>query len=102
MVEWNVTWARYAEPNITGFYDAIVYANDTTSGVFGASLCFSVFTILFIVFRRWGDIEAFATASFLTAMLSGALRAMGAISDWLFMIFIVASAVSVIVLMKQR
>ena len=94
----NVTWEPYTDPNITGFYDMMVYFNSTTNDMFGAGLMISLYVIMMLVFSRYGIKQAFSASSFIMFVLSAVLRATALISDVLVVFFAIATAVSIVML----
>lgn len=98
----NESWNATADPNITTIYSAFEYANTVTENLFGAGIIFSIFTILFVVFRRYGSFNAFAASSFITFVLSVMLRGTGLIDDMFVVIFGVMTAAAIIVMTSTR
>jgi len=98
----NITWDPFAYPNITGFNQALAYANSTTGGYFGMGLCLSTFLILFMIFKRYGTDEALMASSFIGTILTGILRMMGAVDDTFLVIFIVLTTASILISYSRR
>lgn len=97
----NTTWNEFAQPNITGLYDVVKYANDTTGDTFAVGMLFSAFIVLFVAMRRYGGDQAFAASSFVTFALSIFLRAAGVLGDMWIVMFGMFVAVSLVVLWKR-
>jgi hypothetical protein len=95
---WN---ASYPDPNITGFYPMMDYANTVTSGAFGMGLMLGIFATFYIIFRRYGDMEAFATSSFIATVLGGILRSGNMIADWVFVLFIMMTGISIVLMWRR-
>jgi hypothetical protein len=55
-------------------------------------ICFSIFFVSFIAFRKWGNDSALAGAGFITTTLSLLLRAAGLVGDWVTLVFIFITA----------
>lgn len=96
-------WDAYAYPNVTGFYDSILYANNATGKFFGNGLVFTIWTIFFIIFRRQtrSDMVAFASASFVTLVLSSILWAVGLVDESMLLILGVLTGASVVFMRKD-
>lgn len=96
-------WTAYDYPNVTTFYDSILYANEATNNLFGNGLVFTIWTIFFIIFRRTtrSDIAAFASASFVTLVLSSILWAVGLVDESMLLILGVLTGASVVFMRKD-
>lgn len=99
---WPVAWEAFAEPNITGLYDAFTYYNAVTDSVFGAGLMLALYTIFLLVFSKWGMDKSFTASSFIMFVLTGILRATGLVSDLFVVFFMLATGVGLILLFKQK
>jgi hypothetical protein len=97
----NVTWTQYDQPNITGFYEGMKYANSVTENWFSPFILISLWIIMFMTMRRWGETKSFAASSFITFIISGILRAMSLVSDMWVLIFLLFSGVSLIFLFRE-
>jgi len=95
------TWEAYETANVTNIYQMMSYANSVTDSLFGVGLTFAFFSIFFIVFRRFGDDSAFTAASFITFVLSVLMRAMGLLGDIYVIFFALATAFSIVLLMRK-
>ena len=72
-----------------GFQKAMDYANTTSNGVFGLGILISFWVIMYISFKRWGDMEAVLVATFMTTVLAGMFRALNVITDMPFVVCLV-------------
>jgi hypothetical protein len=61
------------------------YASNVTAGYLGIGIEFSLWIILYLVFKRWGDMEALMSSSFITFIISS-LMYLGGILDWKYAI----------------
>lgn len=95
-------WEAYEYANVSSVYDMMVYASDVTEGFFGVGVLFSIWSVLFIAFRRFGDDSAFAAASFITFVFSVLFRAMMLVDDIAVVFLVIASAFGVILLMFRK
>lgn len=102
MPDWNVTWDAFAEPNITGLYDAFAYYNTVTNDVFGAGLMMALYAIFILVFSKWGIDKSFAASSFIMFVLSSILRATSLVGDIVVVFFMIMTAVSVVLMMRSK
>lgn len=99
----NVTWEPYGYVNITsGFVQALDYFNDITEGLFGIGLLFSVFMVFFFAFVKFGEDKAFLSASFITMILAGLLRATELVADQWFILFMFMTAVGALLSYLNR
>ena len=98
----NITWEAYPTPNVTaGMGNMTQYVNVVTEGYFGIGLLLTLWVIMFMSFRRWGDTEAFAAANFITTVLAGMLRGLNILSDMWFVIFIMLSGISLLLMIRR-
>jgi len=79
--------------NITRPYMLFEHVGVLTNGAFGIVLLLAVFIIAMVSMKNFRASASFATASFITMILSLLLRAMGAISDMIMIGAIVLSAI---------
>jgi len=98
----NETWTAYPLPNITGLYDTITYANTVTSDMFSSGLVLTIFAILFMVFKRYGDEVAFGAASFITFTLSSILWGIGLVDEKLLIMMAIMAGASVILMWRRH
>jgi len=98
----NITWNAYAEPNVTGFYDIMTYANTTTENVFGMAMMMSLYIVFFIIFRKYGDDKAFLSSSFIMLVLSGILRGTSQIGDIVFMLFTLLTVTGIVIMYRSN
>jgi len=87
-------WEAYEYPNITGgFANVTSYANSVTSGYLGLGILLSFWIVLYLIFRRWGDMEGLVASSFISFIVAGVLAAMGLINGlWLILPMVVTAA----------
>jgi len=97
----NGTWIPYTIANETSWYGLFRYANTITNDFFGMSFLFLVFIVCFVALRRYPAKEGFATSSFLTVLLGVLMKLIGLVSDEILLIFVVATAISVLFLVKE-
>jgi len=100
-VAFNISWTPYASPNITGFYEGMLYANSVTENWFSPFILIALWIIMFMVLGRTNKDNGFAAASLITFIISGMLRAMGLISDLWILVFLMLTGISVIFLFKD-
>jgi hypothetical protein len=98
----NETWTAYPVPNVTGFYDIIVYADSVTSNMFSSGLAFSIFLVLYMVFKRYGDEVAFSAASFITLLLSTILWSVGLVDESIVMLMGVLTGAAVVMMWRRH
>lgn len=98
----NITWSKYSDPNITGFYEGMMYANSTTQNWFSPLILISLWVILFMTMRKMGDDKALATSSMITFIVTSMLRAMNLVSDIWMMIFFATTALTAILLFRGK
>ena len=94
----NVTWTKYAEPNVTGFYDSFLYFNEVTGNMFGNTMMMGMYVMFLMIFSKWGMKNSFAASSFIMLIISSTLRGMAAISDMMLVFFGLATAISILFL----
>jgi hypothetical protein len=97
----NNTWTQYNQPNITGFYEGMSYANSVTENWFAPFILIALWVVFFITFRKWGETKSFAASSFITLIITGILRAMNLVSDMWMLIFFALSGLSLIFLFRD-
>ena len=97
----NITWTQYDQPNITGFYEGMKYANDVTQNWMSPFILIALWIILFMSFRRWNETRAFAASSFITFTITGIVRAMNLVSDMWVLIFLAMTGFSLIFLFRD-
>jgi hypothetical protein len=98
----NITWEAYPSPNMTGgFANITSYANTTTDGLFGTGLLISLYMILFLSFRRLGDMEAFLASNFIITVLAGLFRALNLVGDLPFAVGVMLTALSLFLVFRR-
>lgn len=96
----NNSWTAFAEPNITGFYDAFKYYNTVTDNIFGGGLLIGIYGVLLLLFSRYGIKESFSASSFIMFVLSLMLRSAMLVGDTFPVFFALATAVSMLLLAR--
>lgn len=91
----------YPQPNSTGIMDILLYSNSVTNDWFGVVVVFMVFVVGFISQKHYGTERAVASASFLTAISSYLLFAMGLVGSHIILIPTIMTVVSVFFLWKK-
>jgi uncharacterized membrane protein YhaH (DUF805 family) len=98
----NITWGAYVAPNITGgFENSLEYVNSATAGYFGIGVLIMLWIILYMLFKRWGDMEAVTTSSFITMIVSGMFWSMSVITDVPFVVLIMITGASLLLLFRR-
>ena len=78
----------FAEPsNITSFLGLVQHANTITDNMLGVFLLFAIFMVTFIATKIYTDDRAFATASFITFLMSIFFYYTGLVSPALPIVF---------------
>ena len=99
----NTTWTAYDYPNMTGgFANVTSYVNTTTSGTFGIGMLLAFYMVLFLSFRKWGDLEGFTAATFITTVMAGIFRGVGLVTDLPFLIGIMLTGLCIILLSTRK
>ena len=99
----NITWDAFPEPNITGFVQAMDYANSVTNNAFGIGIIISFWIISFLIFaKRGGEENAFIAANFITLVIAMLMRAMEAIGDQAVVILLILTGLSVLLLLRRK
>lgn len=98
----NNTWEQYATPNITGLFDVMEYANTVTDGLFGTGLIMTVYFVLFLVFKRYGDEVAFGAASFITLTLTTVLWGVGLVDEILVILMAILTGASILLMWRRH
>ena len=98
----NATWAEFPSPNLTaGMANLTSYANQVTEGYFGFGILITLWIILFLSFKKWGDMESITIATFLTTVIAGLLRAMNVITDQPFVALIMLTGLSMLIMWRR-
>jgi drug/metabolite transporter (DMT)-like permease len=79
--------------NITRPYMLMQHVDVLTNGAFGLVLLIAIFVIALISTKNFRATASFATASFITMIMSLLLRAMEAVSDMIMIACIVLAAI---------
>jgi len=95
-------WTNFEYVNATNFYQTMSYANDVTDGLFTTGVLGAVFFILYAAFSRYGSDRAFAASSFICTVLATMLRGIGAVSDGAMVVFIMMTAVGILMLGRRN
>jgi hypothetical protein len=88
--------------NVTGSVDLLVWTNSTVGGWFGSMILFSFFIVTFMATNKGSTKTAFATASFVTAMVAIMMRAMDFVSDNAVITAIVMAGFAIMWLIVDR
>lgn len=59
----------YEMPAITSPIDLLTWANTVTNHYFGPCVCLALFAVIFLALKRYDTEKAFASASFITAIV---------------------------------
>jgi len=97
----NNTWP-FPEPNVTGFKEMFEYGNTVTGGLFGNGIPFLIFIIAFVALKRYPTLVSLASSSYITSALTIFLWLIGFVNRTVVLIFIVATAISTILLYKEE
>lgn len=95
-------WTSIAMVNTSSYVGLMQYANSVTENMFGTLVCFTLFIIFFVGFRRYREDIAFATAGVIMAVLSILLRATGLVGDWLVVLFIFVGAAGSLLMYTRK
>jgi hypothetical protein len=86
--------------NSTSFNDLLTGLNSQTGGFFGGLTIFLVWMIIFGYTSRYGFNRAFATASFISFVVTLPLYGLGVVSAYVLVIFMVAALVGVFIVSR--
>jgi hypothetical protein len=94
----------YANPTTYGmkFSDILRYVNDVTQNWFGNLVIFAIFIIAFVCMKNYSTKKAFTAASFITTILASLFFFLGILNELVLFIFIFATAVGVISILRER
>lgn len=93
----------YPNPtNLTGLKDLGTYANTVTLGWFWNIILFSLFCTIFFALKSYTAYRAFATASFITWLISLLLFVIGWIDLSIFILCSVLGGVGLVALKSQN
>ena len=95
-------WTQYSYANVSGLYGLVDYGNTVMGGMFGVAILGMVFVIMYMIFRKSGDLEGYTAASTITLLLAVLMRVMGAINDSFLMLFGLMTAVGIFMLWYTR
>jgi hypothetical protein len=88
--------------NITGTVPFIQWADTTVGGWFGSGILVALWAIVFFSTKEADVKRAFATASFLTALVAVMLRALEFISDQTVIFTIIFAAIAMLWLVWDK
>lgn len=93
-----MVWTEYPYPNATSVFEVMEYANAVSNGIFGLGTIVSIWFVLFIAFRRYGETAAFASANFITLVVSTILWSVGVVDEKAVLVLGVLLGASVLML----
>lgn len=85
--------------NITGVAQ---YANEVTGGMFWLLIFFALWSVLFMSMAKFGEKKALTSSSFITALVSYMLAAMGLINVGYVLIPTAITVLGVLIMGKSR
>ena len=88
--------------NVTGTVDLLVWTNSTVDGWFGSMILFAFFIVTFMATKKASSKTAFATASFITALVAVMMRAMDFVSDNAVITSIIMAGFAIMWLIMDR
>ena len=93
----------YAYPNTTGPLDLFSYPNAVSNGLFWPLMLFVVFLTLFITLRQTTTtMRAFASSSFITAMISIPLAGLSWVNPGVTFAFLVLTAAGILIIHNEN
>ena len=94
----------FSDPtNVTSMTELALWLNGATNDLFWTVMIFVIFFIAFISLKvNFPTGRALAAASFLTAIPAILFRVMGLTSDFITFIFIILTAISIVMLLSTQ
>jgi len=95
--------ANFSYPtNATKMYQIFQYSNTVTNEWFGAVILIMLFVIIFITLKDYKTNRAFATASFITAVVAVLFKSFSIITDFTLYLFIIAAGLGLVALLVEE
>lgn len=90
----------YNVPNETGLIGLMRYSNNVTNDIFGITLLFMIFSIMFVSFkaRNHGTGESMGAASFVSMVSSVFLWIINVVPDYSIIVTTILTVISIIIM----
>lgn len=88
--------------NVTSSLDLLTWTDTTVSGWFGAGVLMAFWMVMFLVTKKTDTKKAFATTSFMTALIAVPMRVLELINDTHVIIAIVMAAAGLLWLIWDK
>jgi len=91
----------FPSANITDFVGFFEYANSVTDNMFMNVTLMIFWVVTFISLKHYSTEQAFSAASFICMILSTLLRITGLVSEYLVILFLIMTGLSIFVLSRR-
>jgi type II secretory pathway component PulF len=92
----------FRDPNMTSWYEIFHFANEVTDNAFGIFIILGVFIITFLALKNHPAEKAFASSTFITAVIGIILRLMNIIDAYVMFICIIGAGISIVWLLRKE